>query len=332
MGVIVVERPGLLSTLQDLGRPGWQHVGVTPGGVMDSDSGAVANALVGNPPEAAVLEITLHGPSLCFEAGSWLAIAGADLLPELDGDPIPTWRPVWAPAGSRLGFGQARRGCRAYLAVAGGFSAHIVLGGRGTDLRGSFGGLAGRALRAGDRLEVGSSQLPVPEKPDRLHAPDWSVRWNTAPNPGVPVCLRLIPGPAWAALSADGQRALAIAVYRVGAHADRMGLRLTGPSLELSAKDETLSSGVTFGTLQLPPGGQPILLGVDRQTTGGYPILGTVASIDHPRLAQLCPGDAVGFEPVTVERAQALYREHALRLRRLRVGLSERWPLNLLQR
>nr|WP_232470711.1 biotin-dependent carboxyltransferase family protein [Methylococcus sp. BF19-07] len=316
-----------MSTLQDLGRPGCQHLGVTPGGAMDRHSAAIANALVGNPATAAVLEMTLQGPRLHFERGAWVALTGADLSAEVDGRPLPGWRPVWLPAGSRLGFGRPRLGCRAYLAVAGGFEAEIVLGSRGTDLRAGFGGLKGRPLGKGDVIETGESRLALPDEPSRPYVPAWCAAWHKALPLECPARLRLIPGPDWQALPDVDRRTLEADVFRVGQSSDRMGLRLEGPLLHPAAA-ERLSTGVTFGTLQLPPGGQPILLGVDRQTTGGYPVLGTVASVDHPRLAQLRPGETVRFEPIPVERAQTLYRIRALQLRRLRTSLGLRWPLN----
>jgi antagonist of KipI len=326
--MIRIEKPGLMTTLQDCGRPGRQHLGVTPGGAMDAYSAAVANALVGNAPDAAVMEITLHGPRLRFAFGAWLAVAGADMSPELDGVPLPAWRPVWAPAGARLRFGAARLGCRAYLAVDGGFAVPTVLNGRGADHRAGFGGFEGRPLRTGDRLEHFEGSLPAPENPRRMCAPNWSVAWSQALALECSARLRLIPGPAWEALPPEGRRALAEEAYRISASSDRMGLRLEGPPLSLPGQAEKLSAGVAFGTLQLPPGGRPILLGADRQTTGGYPILGVTASVDLPRLAQLRPGDPVRFEPVAVEKAQALYRLRAEKQRFLQVSLEMRWPLN----
>ncbi|HLF95992.1 MAG TPA: biotin-dependent carboxyltransferase family protein [Methylococcaceae bacterium] len=326
--MIRVEQPGLLSTIQDRGRSGWQHLGITPGGVMDSYSAAVANILVGNPPDAAVLEITLHGPRLRFESGAWLAVTGADLSPFMEGSAVPGWRPVWLPAGSRLRFGPPRSGCRAYLAVAGGFAVPPLLGSRSTDLRAGFGGLEGRPLRANDVLAHYAGSLPIPDDSWRLHALNWFVAWSQELSLGGRARLRFVPGPDWTALPLSGQHALAGETYRISATSDRMGLRLEGPPLVLPSLGERLSAGVAFGTLQLPPGGQPILLGVDRQTTGGYPVLGTVASVDHPRLAQLRPGHVVHFEPIAVEEAQELNRQRAERLRRLRASLGLRWPLS----
>ncbi|QSA99124.1 biotin-dependent carboxyltransferase family protein [Methylococcus sp. EFPC2] len=324
--MIRVEKAGLFSTVQDSGRPGWQYWGITVGGVMDSYSAAVANLLVGNTRDAAMLEITLQGPRLHFESGTWLAITGGDLSPELDGKPLPGWRPIWAPAGSRLSFGRPRLGCRAYLAVAGGISLPRVLGSRSTHTRAGFGGLEGRPLQEGDRLAFGASALPIPRDPHRPLVPNWYVNANAALPLEAPARLRLIPAPDWTNLPRAGQRSLNSEAYRIGSLSDRMGLRLEGPPLPLPTSGERLSAGVTYGTLQLPPGGQPIILGVDRQTTGGYPVLGTVASVDQARLAQLKPGDPVSFEAISVERAQALYRARSHGLRRLQASLSLRWP------
>lgn len=326
--VIRVDQPGLLTTVQDCGRPGWQHLGVTPGGAMDAYSAAVATALVGNPPDSALLEITLNGPTLSFATGTWLAVTGADLSPELDGLPFPAWRPVWVPAGSRLRFGSPRRGCRAYLAVAGGLTGLPVLGSRSTDVRARFGGLDGRPLRAHDLLPLGDGSLPPPAEPRRWYAPNWFVAWSQELSLADPARLRFVPGPDWNTLSPAGGHALEREDFRVSANSDRMGLYLEGPALELPAGGERLSAGVAFGTLQLPPAGRPILLGVDRQTTGGYPVLGTVITVDLPRLAQLRPGDRVSFEPIAVEQAQDLLRRRAARLRRLLASLSVRWPLD----
>lgn len=325
--MIRVEHPGLLSTVQDTGRHGWQHLGLSPGGAMDGWSARLANALVGNRPEAAVLELSLQGPRLVLERGAWLALTGADLTATADGEALPLWRPVWLPAGTRLAFGRPRLGCRAYLAVAGGFDLPPVLGSRSTDRRAGLGGLDGRALKAGDRLALRTGVLPAPEHPEQRWAPTWCAAWAEELPLDGHARLRLVPGADWAALSEAGQRALVGEAFRVSPLSDRMGLRLEGPRLELAGIVEKLSAGVAYGTLQLPPGGQPILLGVEHQTTGGYPVLGTVASVDLSRLAQLRPGEPLRFEPITVEAAQELLRAREMRLKRLLAGLALRWPL-----
>ncbi|QGU33780.1 biotin-dependent carboxyltransferase family protein [Thermochromatium tepidum] len=324
--MIVVEQPGLYTTLQDQGRPGLQHLGITPGGAMDGYAAWVANRLVGNPATAAVLEITLMGPRLVVERGSWMALTGADLSATLDGEELPTWCPVWVPAGARLNFGEARRGCRAYLALGGGFMVDAILGSRATDVRAGFGGLDGRPVRRGDHLPLGPSPWPAPRMPARPYAPSWRVNWIHGLALEPPIRLRLVPDHDWWALPSQGRADLESGVYRIDPAADRMGLRLQGPALTLPEAGARVSAGVTHGTLQLPPDGQPILLGVDRQTVGGYPVLGTVASVDHPYLAHLKPGDTVRFEPITVARAQALYRRSLAALQRLELALESYLP------
>ncbi len=326
--MIHVEHPGLLTTIQDLGRTGFQHLGLSPGGAMDPDAARVANLLVGNDPNAALLEITLMGPRLVLKTGIWIALTGADLTTTLNGAPLPAWRPAWAPAGARIGFGGPRRGCRAYLAVDGGLDVPQVLGSRSTDSRAGLGGLAGRPLQAGDSLPRGAARLPPPQRPDQPTWPRWWVTHHADASINHPTRLRFIPGTDWAALPKHEQQGLAESHFRVSSQCNRMGLRLSGPVLSLPDEPERLSAGVTFGTIQLPPDGQPIVLGPERQTTGGYPVLGTVARIDWSRLGQLCPGDAVSFMPITVDAAHALIRARERDIARLAAGLSLRWPLD----
>jgi len=319
--MIHVEAPGLLTTVQDLGRWGHQHLGLAPGGAMDVDAGRIANLLAGNDPGAAVLEITLAGPRLVLESGAWIAWTGAPSIITLNDADLPGWRPAWAPAGSRLSWGGLYRGCRGYLAVGGGIAVPLVLGSRSTDLRAGIGGLEGRALRAGDRLPIGPPRRPGAGAHADAFWPDWWVRHDVPPL-GQPVTLPFIPGPDWETLPDSAREALTTGAFRVSPRFDRMGLRLSGPALPAPPGPERLSAGVTCGTLQLPPDGQPILLGVDHQTTGGYPVLGTVARVARSRLAQLRAGDAVAFRPLPIGAAQALHRRHERNIRRLAVALE----------
>lgn len=325
--MIRVEHPGLLTTVQDLGRRGWQHLGIGVCGAMDAWSARAANALVGNDEAAALLEMTLQGPRLTLVEGGWLALTGADLSPELNGKALPLWRPVYAPAGSQLRFGRARNGCRAYLAFAGGLAVDPVLGSFSTDRRGGFGGWQGRALKAGDELPRRAGQLPLPPDRNTGWSPPWFIAWAEELSLDGHAVLRLVPGEDWPTLSDTARHALLQEAYRVSPLSDRMGLRLEGPLLELPGIGEKLSAGVAFGTLQLPPGGQPILLAADRQSTGGYPVLGTVASVDLARLGQLRPGEPVRFVEIERSEALALYRARERRWRRLAAGLRMRWPL-----
>lgn len=300
-----VLRPGMLTTVQDLGRTGWQHAGVPVGGAMDLAALRLANLLAGNDEGAAALEMTLAGATLEALRPLRLALAGGDFDATLDGAPVGRWRAFDVRAGAVLALGAARAGCRVYLAVRGGLAVPPVLGSRSTCLVARFGGHEGRALRKDDVLVTDDASFAP--RPARALAPD--VR----PRHDAPV--RLIVGGDAASLGDDARRALFDAEWEVAPESDRMGIRLAGPALALRDRRELPSAGVAFGTVQLPPGGQPIVLMADRQTTGGYPTLGVVASADLPTLAQRRPGDRVRFAPCTVDEAEAAYiaRERPLR-------------------
>lgn len=308
--------PGLLTTVQDLGRTGLQSRGIGPGGAIDPLSLRMANVLVGNAPGAAALELTIAGPALRLEADALVAIVGAPMDPAIDGAPLSDGRATLVRAGSELVFGQCATGCRAYLAVAGGLDVPEVLGSRSTSLRGHFGGLDGRALRAGDTLGIGAPSPEARRVMARLSTSgarwvaDGARLWREVaarPRPDAP--LRLMPGAESAALDEASRATLFAAPYRIASRSDRMGCRLDGPALALASRRELTSEAVTWGTVQLPPDGQPIILLADRQTTGGYPVIGHVATVDLPALAQRRPGDPVRFAAVTHAEAERLLLE-----------------------
>lgn len=328
---LLCESPGLLTTFQDLGRRGYQHLGIGPGGAMDEVSHRMANLLVGNPAGTATLEITLAGPVLHFETDAMIALCGGDLSPEIEGRPVPLWRPVLARGGSRLVFGRPARGSRCYLAVAGGFMIPPVMKSASTHLAAGFGGFHGRPLRAGDRVETGPSHpSPYPslqarfnrERPPFL-APGWHVPWFRELDFALPSTLRIIPGPQWPSLTTGSRAGFLEDTFRVASNSNRMGLRLEGPRLSLEQAMEMLSSGVATGTIQLPPDGSPILLMADRQTTGGYPRIGELASVDLPKAAQLRPGDTLRFTVIPLEEAQELYLSREARFSELEQILAE---------
>jgi antagonist of KipI len=312
---INVLKPGLLTTVQDEGRFGYQKTGLVASGALDAAALRTANLLVGNPTGAAGLECTLRGPTLRFEADALLALTGADLAASIDGQPVPPGRPVAVRAGTMLAFGAPKASGRAWLAVAGGVAVPPVLGSRATYLRAALGGLAGRALRAGDELPVGEwpatgRRLFELLKP-QLAAGWAAARWYAAPvplaQPGKPLWLRALPAPEYEQFDLASQRAFWEEEFTVTPAADRMGARLSGPALRRIASAELLSSAVTFGTVQVPAGGQPIVLLADRQTTGGYPRLAQVITADLGRLAQALPGTRLRFQLVVLAEAQALY-------------------------
>lgn len=322
---ISVLKPGLLTTVQDLGRFGYQQEGLVVSGALDAVALRTANLLVGNPENLAGLECTLRGPVLRFEADALLALTGADLAATIDGQPVPLGRPVAVRAGTMLTFGAPKTAGRAWLAVAGGVAVPPVLGSRATYLRAALGGLAGRALRAGDGLPVGEwsatgralgSQL-MPTEAAGWRAAGWRPEALPQARPGLPLVVRALPGPEYAQFLPESQRAFWAENFTVTTEADRMGARLRGPVLGRLTSAELLSSAVTFGTVQVPAGGQPIVLLADRQTTGGYPRLAQVISADLGRLAQALPGTRLRFVQVGLAEAQALYLAQEQRLRAL---------------
>ena len=324
-------RPGLLSTVQDLGRYGYQSDGIIVSGAMDALALRVANLLVGNEENAAGLEITLLGPRIRFEADCLIALTGAHLSPTLNGQPVAGNRAVWVAAGTELAFGPVVAGCRAYLSVAGGVAAPLVLGSRSTYLRAGFGGQEGRALRAGDVLPVGEPSAVGRQLVQLLARPGtaWAAAGFTpgpalGPRPPYRPVLRAVRGPEYGQFSTESQRAFWNEPFTITPAADRMGYRLQGPLLRRLEETELLSSAVTFGTVQVPAGGQPIVLGADHQTTGGYPRLAQVISVDWPALAQAAPGQALRFQEVSVAEAQALYAAREVALAGLRRGIALR--------
>lgn len=321
--------PGLLTTVQDLGRPGYQQAGVPVGGALDALALRVANLLVGNDESAAGLEITLRGPRLRFDAGGLLALTGADLSPTLNGRPLQLHRPTWAPAGAELAFGAPRAGCRAYLAVAGGVAVVPVLGSRATYLRAGLGGWHGRALRTGDTLPIGtpsstSQQLLLQLTKNPLAGPQagWTPGPQLCPAPRRSPIVRAVRGPEYGQFAAASQRAFWEEPFAITAAADRMGYRLQGPALVRLTGEELLSSAVTHGTVQVPPGGQPIVLLADRQTTGGYPRLAQAVTADFGALAQAAPGQALRFQEVSLAEAQALHLAQERAIRALQRGIQ----------
>jgi antagonist of KipI len=311
MAVVTVVKPGLLTTIQDRGRWGLQSRGVPVAGPMDPCSHRVANALVGNSPDMATLEITLIGPELEFEDERVVAISGAQFLLTVDGVERPANQAFVIPRGGRLRFGQRNRGSRAYVAIAGGIAVPPVMGSRATHLVSRLGGLSGRALTAGDRLPLGEAKMGtgvlVGSHPRKISPSSFSI-------PDREARVRVLPGPQREYFSADALDVLQSAPYAVGTASDRMGFRLQGPILKHSRGADVISDATPLGVLQVPASGQPVLLMADRQTTGGYPKIATVISADIPIAGQLAPGDVISFEVCTERQAYAalIAQEQAL--------------------
>ncbi|MBR1132048.1 biotin-dependent carboxyltransferase family protein [Bradyrhizobium iriomotense] len=306
--------PGLSTTLQDLGRRGFQRFGISASGVMDPIALATANALVGNKLETAALEITLAGPTLtCTSAEIRFALAGADFAVAIDGRPVSSHETHDLKAGQRLSIGTARDGTRAVLAVSGGFQSAPILGSVSTHSRSQLGGLDGGPLRAGDRLPLAAPGLPA--RPHLMVSPAHRRRAQGA--------VRVLLGPQDDAFSAEGIATFFASDYTVTALSDRMGCRLEGPRVQHAGAVGIVSDGTVFGSIQIPGNGQPIILLADRQTTGGYPKIATVISADLPRLAQLRPGERVRFQAVEEDVAVQLARDMRERIRRIDASLVE---------
>ena len=330
MNRIHIIRSGLCSTVQDLGRAGFRNIGVPVGGAMDTLAHELANRLVGNPVDAATIEMTLTGDEIEFPDDTLIAITGADMSPTLLDNrdvskPVAQHRPILIPAGTRIRFEAARRGCRCYLAVAGGIDVPVVMGSRSTALRATFGGHCGRMLAAGDDLAIGAPSEASGRTIERLSAersdtrrpiePHWFVRPIDLPNPDT-ATLRIVAGTHTSWLSPSGLERLLDAAFRISSQSDRMGYRLTDQRLDLEHREELLSEGVIPGTLQLPPDGNPILLMADCAPTGGYPRIGHVISADSGIAAQLRPGQLVRFELILLNQAQTEFRQQRLTLRK----------------
>ncbi len=319
---IRVLRPGLLMTVQDLGRHGHQHVGLCPGGAMDPISLMLANALVGNEAGAAALEITVLGPDLEFKRETLVALMGAEFEADL-----PLNRPVLVARNSPISISRAARGARGYLAVAGGIALPEVLGSRSTYLPGAFGGLEGRVLKRGDVLPLAENaeQLSRERYEQLKNKRGASVRWSVPPftvPDREPIVLHAIDGEHFADFDANMQRVFYDTVWRVTPDSNRMGYRLAGPPLARAKTDEILSGPTTLGSVQVPANGVPIALMADHQTTGGYPRIAEIASADVPRLAQIAPGGTVHFARCGLDMAAELRNDVRNRLQTVLRGIA----------
>ncbi|RJQ87299.1 MAG: biotin-dependent carboxyltransferase [Desulfobacteraceae bacterium] len=309
MDAILVISPGPLTTVQDHGRYGFQHMGVPVSGALDRYAYRIANLLVGNSETAAVLEATFIGPELAVLKEADMAIAGADMQATLNAKPVEPWTSFRVEAGDLLKFGQIKSGCRTYLAVTGGFDVPLVMGSRSTFIGGKMGGFQGRALRKGDLLKIEpgrlldrSRQLPPADRPDYADE----------------IVLRAIDGPQDTYFAADVQR-FYTSPFHLSPKADRTGCRLEGGPIKLQPgfKESIVSEAIMAGSVQVPADGQPIVLFRER-TIGGYAKIATVISSDLPKIAQAIPGTQIRFERITLDQAHDIYRSVDERIRSYR--------------
>jgi len=304
--IVRVKKAGVLTTVQDRGRWGYQALGVPVAGPMDSYSHRLANAIVGNDERAATLEVTLAGPALEFADDRCVAVTGAEFEVSLDGRAISANSPVRVAAGERLVFGRRIRGARAYIAISGGIDTPPVLGSRATHVPSAMGGFNGRALKSGDDLPLGRRPAEAGRyvQPARHAQSSRRVRLQPDDIHG-PTILRVLPGPQLDRFAARAMDALQSAPYRIETDSNRMGYRLAGPRLEHAGDAQVTSDATPLGALQVPASGQPILLMADRQTTGGYAKIATMISADVCLAAQLGPGDEMRFVVCSAREALA---------------------------
>lgn len=322
------------SSVQDLGRPGLQNQGIGESGAMDRFALRVANSLLGNDENTGAVEITSSHVRIQIHTAQWFALTGADLSASVAGQAFPLCRPVFVEADSVMEFRKPLRGCRAYLAVQGGFELEPVLGSVATDVRSGLGGLNGQWLAKND---IVAFRRPVQHAGRQVH---WHTRYAhpafTSPGP-----LCFIQGSLWQELSAAVQQDIVSRDWHIAPDSDRMGLRLAetlphdpskplpgpvaGPVADRMQGGAMLSSAVAFGSIQIPPDQRPIILAADRQTTGGYPLLGTLASVSHSLLAQLKPGDAVRCELMDLADAQSEWRQRELPFRQWQAHIRNWW-------
>lgn len=314
MGIKII-RTGMLTMIQDLGRYGLQRYGMAVSGAMDSYALLLGNSILGNADNEAAIECTIIGPTIYFEQAQLIAVTGADLSPKVDGQPLPMWKPVLIEAGSLLSFGRPNSGNRAYICFRGGLDIPEVLGSRSTYSKGEIGGWQGRSLKEQDRIafnhpyDSGETQF------------SWSIDPALYPDLSTGV-IRVMDGPQQDQFESDSLKSFFADVFTISKNSDRMGYRLQSRPLQLKEQRELLSTAVTFGSIQVPPDGNAIILMADHPTTGGYPVIGQVATVDLPLLAQKNPLDIIRFERVDLEEAQNLLKQRHQQLIKLKSAIA----------
>jgi len=318
-------KAGLLDTIQDTGRNGYGNWGINPGGAMDKYAAQVANMLVGNCCTAPLLEIHFPGPQILFEQNALIAITGADFEPMLNDEHIPLWQPVVTRKNTLLHFPKLNKGSTCYLSIHGGFCAEKWLNSYSTNLKAGAGGSNGQPLKKGDELNLKESTIyfaGLLRENKNLRVLPWHADVRSVYDDLSEILV--IPGHEWPLLSEDSKKDFLDKEFSIHPSSDRMGFQLKGAELCMCRKIELLSSPVSFGTIQLLPDGQMIVLMADHQTTGGYPRVGHVISAHLPRLAQLRPGDPVKFKFTDIETAEKLLNMHDHQLKILQRACSNR--------
>ena len=324
--MLSILEPGLLTTIQDLGRLHWYHIGMPPAGALDNFAFRVGNLLVGNPEDAAGLEVTYSGPSFEVTSESLIAITGADIACTINNQPAAQWRAYALHPGDRVSLGGVRRGARAYICLAGGITVSERLGSRSTYMLGRFGGLDGRKLEAGDALPLGTPHTAPGAMLGRSFDP------TLIPVPQKELEVRVVMGMCSHRVTPDSLREFLTVDWEVSTEADRIGYRLKGPTFEFNAGEQPFGAGADpsnvvdlgypIGSIQIPGGLEAIVLLNDAVTGGGYTTIGTVITADLDLIAQASPGCHVRFHEVTINEALQARRERETRIEQVRLELG----------
>lgn len=314
MGIRVL-KAGMLTTVQDLGRTGYQSQGFGVSGVMDVRSFKIANLLIDNPENEPVLEFTLIGPTLEFTSDVIIAITGGNFNPVINGVPAPMYTAIYMHRGDVLKFGSAQSGSRGYISFSSYLLVPNVMGSRCTNMKSSLGGFKGRKLQNGDYISFRIKRRYLPYFLSRKIEPeDFSHDHIT---------LRVVMGPQDSAFTKDGINTFLTGEYTVTNEFDRMGCRLDGPFITSKNGSDIISDGICFGSIQVPAHGKPIILLADRQTTGGYAKIATVASVDLPKLVQSKTDTKVRFKAITVQEAQQLILDELNKMSAMRTAIHK---------
>ncbi|MBU8893809.1 MAG: biotin-dependent carboxyltransferase family protein [Bacteroidales bacterium] len=299
MAKIKTIKSGIQTTVQDTGRWGYQQYGMPVSGAMDTYSLQLANKLVGNNLNEACLEATINGPTIQFEEDIYISLCGANMQAKINNAEVEMYKTLAVKTGDILSFGELINGSRTYIAFSGGIKVPVIMGSKSTYLRGNIGGLNGRQLKAGDELEIGnSSDEPEIKKATSSQIPDYKDSFTA----------RIIAGPESGYFTLNGLEKFLYSEFELSDQCDRMGYRLSGAKIEHKSTAEIISSGITFGSVQVPMHGESIIMMADRQTTGGYPRIANVISADLSYIAQLKPGDKIRFEEVKLDVAYKILK------------------------
>lgn len=315
MKLCKVIKPGLFTTVQDVGRYGFQKYGVPVSGAMDNYAFVAANLLVDNKPDDACVEITLQGPAFEFLNAAQIAISGAALSPTVNGEKVFCWQTLQVCKGDVLSFGRPRSGCRAYLAVKGGIDVPLVLDSRSTYVRGGFGGFQGRRLKAGDVIEA--------YEPSILLKFGFSMPQELVPCYSNKLTIEVVLGPQSDYFTDMGIETFLSSIYTVTTESDRMGYRLDGLRVEQKDSLDMVSDAIPVGAVQVPKSGKPIIMMRDAQTTGGYPKIAVVSTPDVSRLGQAKPNDKIRFSKISPSKARAKLLEYMRTLSQMKSELVE---------